>query len=286
MRSVKEYQQILAYLNILDASDVDGQNGPLTRSKLFTFQMFYHDLCKDTDAEFGPVTNKAMTQVVKEMQTLLKKKGYYKDTIDGIPGKNTVAATKKLQKEYKIDQTGEFDYATQKKAGLLPIARLRIAQMISAAEKWIGTKEPKGDDKIIKKFGEITGIKLPYDAAWCAMATSVWTYESKNNDILLLTQFADYYEKDFRRAGRLYTYRQVPARGMLIMWDFDPQNHNASDHVELITSVSTYPDGTYKIKTIGGNNDISGQPDGVWRHTYRLSSTMMFGLPPYWKARK
>lgn len=58
--------------------------------------------------------NGSKGQVVKEIQTALKKLGYNVGTIDGIYGKKTVNAVKAFQKAKKLSQTGVVDTITYK----------------------------------------------------------------------------------------------------------------------------------------------------------------------------
>ena len=54
----------------------------------------------------------------KEVQTRLKKWGYYTGAVDGINGPKTIAAVKKFQKKYGLTQDGIVGPLTASKMGL------------------------------------------------------------------------------------------------------------------------------------------------------------------------
>ena len=51
-------------------------------------------------------TTYAATADIKQVQTKLKKWGYYTGSVDGINGPQTIAAVKKFQKKYGLTQDG------------------------------------------------------------------------------------------------------------------------------------------------------------------------------------
>ncbi len=60
----------------------------------------------------------AATADTKQVQTLLKKWGYYKGSVDGINGPKTIAAVKAFQKKYGLTQDGIVGPLTAAKMGL------------------------------------------------------------------------------------------------------------------------------------------------------------------------
>ena len=60
----------------------------------------------------------AATANIKEVQTVLKKWGYYTGAIDGINGPKTIAAVKRFQKKYGLTQDGIVGPKTAAKMGL------------------------------------------------------------------------------------------------------------------------------------------------------------------------
>lgn len=60
----------------------------------------------------------AVTANIKEVQTRLKKWGYYTGNVDGINGPQTIAAVKRFQKKYGLTQDGIVGPLTAKKMGI------------------------------------------------------------------------------------------------------------------------------------------------------------------------
>lgn len=58
------------------------------------------------------------TADIKQVQTLLKKWGYYKGSVDGINGPKTIAAVKSFQKRYGLTQDGVVGPLTASKMGI------------------------------------------------------------------------------------------------------------------------------------------------------------------------
>lgn len=63
-------------------------------------------------------TTYAATADIKQVQTKLKKWGYYTGSVDGINGPQTIAAVKKFQKKYGLTQDGIVGPLTASKMGI------------------------------------------------------------------------------------------------------------------------------------------------------------------------
>lgn len=64
------------------------------------------------DGMAGPATQQSLKSEVKAIQTKLKVMGYYRDSLDGVAGPNTIAGLKAFQKQEGLRQTGVADSAT------------------------------------------------------------------------------------------------------------------------------------------------------------------------------
>ncbi len=73
---------------------------------------------KTTPANAQIETVYAATADIKQVQTKLKKWGYYTGSVDGINGPQTIAAVKKFQKKYGLTQDGIVGPLTAKKMGI------------------------------------------------------------------------------------------------------------------------------------------------------------------------
>ncbi|MBN1575892.1 MAG: peptidoglycan-binding protein [Chitinispirillaceae bacterium] len=75
-------------------------------------------LCNRYEAAHRVQTNYdyylALVQKNKEIQKKLRSKGYYKGKIDGVLGRRTVIAIKRLQKDRGIEETGILDKKTER----------------------------------------------------------------------------------------------------------------------------------------------------------------------------
>ena len=101
MLSVKNYQSNLKYLYGFYTGSIDGKNGPKTKSGVESYQKFKG---LKVDGIYGPDTDKALVNDVKELQQLLNKHGFNL-AVDGIIGNDTINAIKSIQskKGLKID---------------------------------------------------------------------------------------------------------------------------------------------------------------------------------------
>lgn len=101
MLNIKNYQSNLKYLYGFYTGEIDGKNGPKTKSGVESYQKFKG---LKVDGIYGPDTDKALVNDVKELQQLLNKHGFNL-AVDGIIGDDTINAIKSIQskKGLKID---------------------------------------------------------------------------------------------------------------------------------------------------------------------------------------
>jgi peptidoglycan hydrolase-like protein with peptidoglycan-binding domain len=88
---------------------------------------------------------------IKEIQTALKKLGYYTGTVDGISGSNTENAIKKFQKDNKLTADGIVGNGTSK---LLLTAANKTTTSVSVSSNAMSIKEIQ---TALKKLGYYTG---------------------------------------------------------------------------------------------------------------------------------
>lgn len=273
--------QVQQNLNFLDynVGKIDGEYGRQTCHALKTFQVDYKPKYGGAlDGEWGSKSEKALLAVVKEIQTALKKQGYYSGFIDGLVGDKTIKAAKAFQKKTKMKKVdGRIGVAELKKLKLYPVARDRRNDLISAAKKYIGCEEPSGDNKIIDHYNRIRieSYKLTHSDPWCAAFVSVCADDSDNLDVIRPSACADYFQTQFKKQGLWQPFGYVPVAGSLILYG------SGFDHVGIVTSY----DYGY-VYTIEGNNSIAGHNDGVWRHQLNNSDYYSYCIPPFWKERK
>lgn len=111
--TVRQVQYNLNFLGF-NVGSVDGVCGNNTVKGIKNYQK---SRGLEVDGMAGPATQNKLLSEVRSLQTQLKSKGYYADSVDGIAGPNTIAATKKFQKRMNLQQTGVMDAATKKKLG-------------------------------------------------------------------------------------------------------------------------------------------------------------------------
>ena len=101
MLSVKNYQSNLKYFYGFYTGEIDGKDGPKTKSGVESYQKFKG---LKVDGIYGPDTDKALTSDVKKLQQLLNKHGFNL-AVDGIIGNDTINAIKSIQskKGLKVD---------------------------------------------------------------------------------------------------------------------------------------------------------------------------------------
>lgn len=101
MLSVKNYQSNLKYYYGFYKGSIDGKVGSKTKSAVKSYQKFKG---LKVDGIYGPDTDKALVNDVKELQQLLNKHGFNL-AVDGIIGNDTISAIKSIQskKGLKVD---------------------------------------------------------------------------------------------------------------------------------------------------------------------------------------
>lgn len=101
MLSIKNYQSNLKYFYGFYTGSIDGKNGPKTKSGVESYQKFKG---LKVDGIYGPDTDKALVNDVKELQQLLNKHGFNL-AVDGIIGNDTENAIKSIQSKngLKVD---------------------------------------------------------------------------------------------------------------------------------------------------------------------------------------
>lgn len=101
MLNTKQLQSNLKYYYRFYTGEIDGKNGPKTKSGVESYQKFKG---LKVDGIYGSDTDKALTSDVKELQQLLNKHGFNL-AVDGIIGNHTINAIKSIQskKGLKVD---------------------------------------------------------------------------------------------------------------------------------------------------------------------------------------
>lgn len=101
MLNTKQLQSNLKYFYGFYTGEIDGKNGPKTKSGVESYQKFKG---LKVDGIYGPDTDKALVNDVKELQQLLNKHGFNL-AVDGIIGNDTINAIKSIQskKGLKVD---------------------------------------------------------------------------------------------------------------------------------------------------------------------------------------
>lgn len=89
---------------------VDGNFGPGTQSAVEKFQQ---DFGLDVDGVVGNETWKCLVDEIKPIQQALKKKGFYKDAINGIAKTSTFTAVKAFQKSRGLSDDGMVGISTK-----------------------------------------------------------------------------------------------------------------------------------------------------------------------------
>lgn len=150
--------------------------------------------------------------------------------------------------------------------------------MVSTAQKYIGTAEPKGDDQFITAYNKTVGTSFNMETAWCAIFV---TYCARMAGVptTVIPNFAsctvsiDTFWKP-KGLWKLQTSGYTPKPGDLIYYDWSG-NRKTAQHVGIVKQVS----GNNVITIEGNTSNPAGktQYDGVYSKTYAKSSKYIFG---------
>ena len=129
--AVTKMQQALCDKGFLTAADVDGHFGPATKNAVISYQKsvgiksdgrpgdetltaLYGSSKKGTESKTGysTIAYGSYGDDVRKMQTALKKKGFYKGTVDGKFGPSTKTAVIAFQKSVGLNADGKPGYRT------------------------------------------------------------------------------------------------------------------------------------------------------------------------------
>jgi peptidoglycan hydrolase-like protein with peptidoglycan-binding domain len=105
---VTAMQESLAFVNC-PCGAADGKFGATTRSGVITFQGRYG---LKIDGEYGDKSAGRMHERVTQIQTALKKARFDPGPVDGVPGTNTAAATRRAQAAHHLVQDAVVGPAT------------------------------------------------------------------------------------------------------------------------------------------------------------------------------
>lgn len=149
--------------------------------------------------------------------------------------------------------------------------------IVECAKKYIGTKEPSGDDQFIKAYNSWAGTNFNMETAWCAMFV---TYCARMSGVptTVIPNFASCsvsLNTFFKPKGRwhLRTSGYTPKPGDLIYYDWNGDKN--PQHVGIVADVSNT-----KVTTIEGNTSNPAgktQYDGVYSKTVSLTSSTILG---------
>ncbi|MDE6041481.1 MAG: peptidoglycan-binding protein [Muribaculaceae bacterium] len=143
--------------------------------------------------------------------------------------------------------------------------------IVSTAAKYVGTKEPNGDDQFIKAYNKSVGTNFNMQTAWCAMFVT-FCARMAGVPTTVIPNFAsctvsrDSFWKPKNR-WRLRTSGYTPKPGDLIFFDWDLDG--GPNHVGLVKSVTAS-----QVTTIEGNTSDQtkvNKEDGVYVKTYSRS---------------
>lgn len=158
-QAVEEIQQQLKKLGFFDG-EVTGFYGSQTETAVKRFQL---SKGLHADGTVGSTTYKYLFEAasksvnekhvisIKEIQTALKKLGYYTGKVDGVSGSNTTNAIKKFQKANKLTADGVVGNGTSK---LLLASANKTTQTASTSNNSMSIKEVQ---TALKKLGYFTG---------------------------------------------------------------------------------------------------------------------------------
>lgn len=154
-------------------------------------------------------------------------------------------------------------------------------RVVESALKYVGTTEPRGDDKFITAYNKWAGSKFDEDSTpWCAIFVT-YNMRMMGVPVTIVPTFAKCSVAiDWFSQRGLYKTREsgyTPQPGDIIFFDWKPGT--GVDHVGIVVDVSNG-----KVNTIEGNTRNSGKGAyGVFKKSYTLTSNLIlgYGVPDY-----
>jgi peptidoglycan hydrolase-like protein with peptidoglycan-binding domain len=163
-KAVEGIQQQLKKLGLFQG-EISGYFGPQTETAVKRFQLkrglhadgvvgtgtykyLFEGASKSTNSSAAAKADEKNVMSIKEIQTALKKLGYYTGTVDGLSGSNTDNAIKKFQKANKLTADGVVGSGTAK------ILTASVAKTESVSKNVMSIKEIQ---TALKKLGYYTG---------------------------------------------------------------------------------------------------------------------------------
>jgi peptidoglycan hydrolase-like protein with peptidoglycan-binding domain len=167
-KTVEEIQQQLKNLGLFQG-EITGFFGPQTATAVKKFQVkkglhadgvvgngtykyLFESVNKTQSSSAKTESDTKHVISIKDIQTALKKLGYYTSTVDGVSGSNTENAIKKFQKANKLTADGIVGNGTSK---LLLAAADKTAKSKSVSNGAMSIKEIQ---TALKKLGYYTGV--------------------------------------------------------------------------------------------------------------------------------
>jgi peptidoglycan hydrolase-like protein with peptidoglycan-binding domain len=167
-KTVEEIQQQLKNLGLFQG-EITGFFGPQTATAVKKFQVkkglhadgvvgngtykyLFESVNKTQNSSAKTESDTKHVISIKDIQTALKKLGYYTSTVDGVSGSNTENAIKKFQKANKLTADGIVGNGTSK---LLLAAADKTAKSESVSSNAMSIKEIQ---TALKKLGYYTGV--------------------------------------------------------------------------------------------------------------------------------
>lgn len=157
--------------------------------------------------------------------------------------------------------------------------------IVETAAKFIGTREPDGDDQFIKAYNKSVGTNFNMQTAWCAMfvtycARMAGVPTSVIPNFASCTASRDSFWKP-KGQWHLRNSGYTPQPGDLIFYNWSKNLSGPPQHVGIVRSVANG-----KVTTIEGNTSNPAgktQYDGVYSKNYALTSQyiLAYASPAY-----
>ncbi len=144
--------------------------------------------------------------------------------------------------------------------------------IVKMAVSQLGVEEPKGEDKYIEYYNQLTGSKFSNTVNWCAIfVTWCARHVGVSTDVILNFASCTAGRMWFRSKGVWHAPKgYTPKPGDIVMFDWDLSGN--CDHVGIVESVSKTT-----LTTIEGNTKGGYQVEGVRRKQYSLDSKYIAG---------